>query len=281
MSPAELTSLLKTLAAQLTAEFAKPEYALSKLKHAGFKDFTEGPSEDTPVLLRQDAYKALTEAVRFTEEDGTVAETTHTARFGEIEERFYACTPTGRALYDTCLAEADAGREKDPSLPKRDMAAYEAAYRAPFAPFAKTLPGLIGQGYVYARYAPTAQGIAAANAGRALPTDLMKLVELGFVEYEGQRYEDFLPVSAAGIFASNLQQYGTKSTAHVRPTYSQAQLEEILGKRIIDSTTVYAGIDAESKLDTWKKLGLLAQVPAAERAALESAVSAYHAAVGA
>ena len=63
----------------------------------------------------------------------------------------------------------------------------------------------------------------------------MKLVELGFVEYEGQRYEDFLPVSAAGIFASNLQQYGTKSTAHVRPTYSQAQLEEILGKRIIDS----------------------------------------------
>ena len=124
---------------------------------------------------------ALTEAVRFTEEDGTVAETTHTARFGEIEERFYACTPTGRALYDTCLAEADAGREKDPSLPKRDMAAYEAAYRAPFAPFAKTLPGLIGQGYVYARYAPTAQGIAAANAGRALPTDLMKLVELGFI----------------------------------------------------------------------------------------------------
>ncbi len=280
MSPAELTSLLKTLAAQLTAEFAKPEYALSKLKHAGFKDFTEGPSEDTPVLLRQDAYKALTEAVRFTEEDGTVAETTHTARFGEIEERFYACTPTGRALYDTCLAEADAGREKDPSLPKRDMAAYEAAYRAPFAPFAKTLPGLIGQGYVYARYAPTAHGIAAANAGRALPTDLMKLVELGFVEYEGQRYEDFLPVSAAGIFASNLQQYGTKSTAHVRPTYSQAQLEEILGKRIIDSTTVYAGIDAESKLDTWKKLGLLAQVPPAERSALESAVSAYRAAVG-
>lgn len=273
-------SEIKVLAAALAAEFTKPAYALATLHHAGFKDFTEGPSEDTPVLLRQDAYKALTEPVRFTELDGSIVEATHTARFGEIEERFYACTPAGRALYDTSLAQADAAREKDPSLPKRDMAAYEAVYRAPFASFAKTLPGLMNQGFVFARFAPTAQGVAAASAGRALPTELMKLVELGFVEYEGQRYEDFLPVSAAGIFASNLQQYGTKSTATVRPTYTQAQLEEILGKRIIDATTVYAGVEAESKLETWKKLGLLAQIPANERALLEAAVTAYHVAIG-
>jgi uncharacterized glyoxalase superfamily metalloenzyme YdcJ len=268
---------IDALASALAAEFAKPAFALSSLKHAGFKDFTEGPSEDTPVLLRQDAYKALTEPVRFTEDDGSVVETTHTARFGEIEERFYACTPKGRALYDACLAEADAAREKDPGLPKRDMAAYEALYRAPFKPFAKTLPGLIAQGLVYARYAPTTRGIDAAGAGRALPTDLMQLVDLGFVEYEGLRYEDFLPVSAAGIFASNLQQYGTKSTAAVKPTYSQAQLEEILGRRIIDSTVVAAGIEAESKLETWRKLGLLAGIPAAERAALDACVAAYRA----
>jgi uncharacterized glyoxalase superfamily metalloenzyme YdcJ len=35
------------------------------LTHAGFKDVTEGPSEDTPIFLRQDAYKALTEPVEF------------------------------------------------------------------------------------------------------------------------------------------------------------------------------------------------------------------------
>jgi len=278
VSPAEVAAL----AAELTATFAGPDYALAKLKHAGFKDFTEGPSEDTPVLLRQDAYKALTEPVQFTEDDGSVVDTTHTARFGEIEERFYACTPAGRALYDTCLAEADAAREKDPSLPKRDMAAYEALYAKPFAPFAKNLEGLIRQGYVYARYLPTEKGLSAAASGAFASADLegcdlLDLAKQGFVEYEGLRYEDFLPVSAAGIFASNLQQYGTKSTAAVKPTYSQALLEEILGKRIIDATTVYAGVEAESRLETFGKLGLLARLPAAERTELEKRVAAYRA----
>ena len=261
------------LAAELTAEFARPEFALASLKHAGYKDFTEGPSEDTPVLLRQDAYKALTEPVTFTESDGTTKESTHTARFGEIEERFYACTPTGRALYDACLAEADAAREKDPGLPKRDMAAYEALYAKPFAPFPKTLPELIQKGFVYARFVVTPQGHAARNAGVTLPKDLATLVARGFVGYEGLRYEDFLPVSAAGIFASNLQQYGTKSTAAVKPTYSQALLEEILGKRIIDTTVMYAGIEAESKIDTFERLGLYSDVSADDRAQLENAVA--------
>jgi uncharacterized glyoxalase superfamily metalloenzyme YdcJ len=84
-------------------------------------------------------------------------------------------------------------------------------------------------------------------------------------------------VSAAGIFASNLQQYGTKSTAAVKPTYSQALLEEILGKRIIDATTVYAGVEAESKLETLGKLGLLGKVAPAVRAELETRVAAYRA----
>ena len=263
------------LAGSLTDELAKPEYALSKLKHAGFKDFTEGPSEDTPVLLRQDAYKALTEPVQFREDDGSTVDTTHTARFGEIEERFYACTPAGRALYDTCLAEADAAREKDPSLPKRDMATYEALYAKPFGAFPKSLPELVARGLVYARYAPTKAGIAAGKGGSIATTDLWELVRLGYADYEGLRYEDFLPVSAAGIFASNLQQYGTQSTAAVKPTYSQAQLEEILGKRIIDTNAVYAGLEAESMLETYAELGLLAKLDAARRSALESTVAAY------
>jgi uncharacterized glyoxalase superfamily metalloenzyme YdcJ len=266
---------IAALAGALTDELAKPEYALSKLKHAGFKDFTEGPSEDTPVLLRQDAYKALTEPVQFREDDGSTVDTTHTARFGEIEERFYACTPAGRALYDTCLAEADAAREKDPSLPKRDMATYEALYAKPFGAFPKTLPELVARGLVHARYAPTKAGIAAGKAGSIATTDLWELVRLGYADYEGLRYEDFLPVSAAGIFASNLQQYGTKSTAAVKPTYSQAQLEEILGKRIIDTNAVYAGLEAESTLETYAELGLLAKLDAARRSALESTVAAY------
>jgi uncharacterized glyoxalase superfamily metalloenzyme YdcJ len=259
-------------AGALLRRFAGSEFALAELKHAGFKDFTEGPSEDTPVLLRQDAYKALTEPVEFAEVDGSVVQSTHTARFGEIEERFYACTPAGRAMYDACLAEADAAREKDPGLPKRDMAAYEALYARPFAAFPKTLPELISAKLVYARYVATPKGIAAGKSGALPTTDLMELVRGGFVDYEGLRYEDFLPVSAAGIFASNLQQYGTKSTAAVKPTYTQAQLEEILGKRIVDSTTMYARFEAESKLETYRSLGLIERVSAAERRELEAAV---------
>jgi len=259
-------------AGALVRRFAAPEFALAQLKHAGFKDFTEGPSEDTPVLLRQDAYKALTEPVEFTEVDGSVVQTTHTARFGEIEERFYACTPAGRAMYDACLAEADAAREKDPSLPKRDMAAYEALYARPFAAFPKSLPELIAAKLVYARYVATPKGIAAGKSGALPTTDLMELARGGFVDYEGLRYEDFLPVSAAGIFASNLQQYGTKSTAAVKPTYTQAQLEEILGKRIVDSTTMYARFEAESKLETYRSLGLIERVSAVELRELEAAV---------
>jgi uncharacterized glyoxalase superfamily metalloenzyme YdcJ len=95
----------------LARRLQQPDLQLSKLNHSGFKDFTEGPSQDTPVFLRQDAYKALTEPVEFTNPDGAVVKTTHTARFGEIEQRFYACTPAGRALYDRCLAAADALRE--------------------------------------------------------------------------------------------------------------------------------------------------------------------------
>ena len=247
-------------------------YRLSGLKHAGFKDFTEGPSEDTPVLLRQDAYRALTEPVTFIEAGGRRIDATHTARFGEIEERFYATTPKGRALYDRCLAEADAVRERDPALPKRDFAAYEAACAAQFQAFPKTLPGLLESGLVFGRYAPTPQGMAAR--GSITTTDIHALVRQGFAQVEGLRYEDFLPVSAAGIFASNLNQYGTQSTAAVRPTYSQAQLEAVLGRPIVDSTVVYAGVEAASLLETFRALGVLQRLPEARRLELESAVQA-------
>ncbi len=278
------------LAADLTATLAKPEFALTHLKHAGFKDCTEGPSEDTPVFLRQDAYKALTEPVVFTENDGSTVHSTHTARFGEVEERFYACTPAGRALYDECLAKADAAREVDDGLPGHNPANHhrdphgiaesEALYARPFAPLPKTLAGLLAKKFVYARFAPTRAGLAAREAGTITDTDLMSLADAGLVSYEGLRYEDFLPVSAAGIFASNLQQYGTKSTAAVKPSYSQRQLEEVLGRTIIDATAVDAGIDAQSRLATYRALGLLDRVSLAERATLEAAVTAWVATTG-
>ncbi|HLP82786.1 MAG TPA: DUF1338 family protein [Phycisphaerales bacterium] len=259
------------LVAGLVARFKRDDVQLSKLKHAGFKDFTEGPSEDTPVLLRQDAYKALTEAVEFTNPDGSIVNTVHTARFGEIEQRFYATTPKGRELYDKCLSVADAAREKDPSFPKRDYPAYEAMYAEPFKAFPKTMRELLKAGLIYGRYSVTLKGMSAA-AG-SLPTDRFALVEQGYVRVEGLRYEDFLPVSAAGIFASNLNQYGTKSTAAVKPEYTQAQLEAVMGLSIINTDEQYAGMEAASLLEVYAKLGLLGKLSDGERASLERAAS--------
>jgi uncharacterized glyoxalase superfamily metalloenzyme YdcJ len=248
---------------------------LTKLKHAGFKDFTEGPAEDTPVLLRQDSYKALTEPVKFRNADGTTVDAVHTARFGEIEQRFYATTAKGRELYDRCLAEADAAREKNPGLAKKDFGAYEELYAKPFTPFPKTLPELLAQKLVCGRFTATAKGLA--SKGNISTTDLGELVRLGYVDYEGLRYEDFLPVSAAGIFASNLSQYGTKATAAQRPVHPQADLETILGRKIVDANVTYAGLQAESVLQVYSELGLLGQLPAAEKAELEKAAAAFKA----
>lgn len=229
---------------------------LSRHKHSGFKDSTEGPAADTPVLLRQDSYKALTEPVQFANPDGTVTNATHTARFGEIEQRFYATTPKGRALYDRCLAASDAAKEARPGLAKKDFAAYERLASEAFAPFPKKLIELVEQGLVFARFSATEKGRAAASSGKLKDKDLVALAREGYVAIEGLRYEDFLPISAAGIFASNLQQYGTQSTAHAKPTYTQAQLEEVLSRKILDPNETYAALEAESRAATWRELGL-------------------------
>ena len=248
---------------ELLARLETSELHLAKLRHNGFKDHTEGPAVDTPLLLRQDAYKALTEAVHFTNPDGGELDTEHTARFGEIEQRFYATTPAGRKLYDDCLAKVEAAKADKPSLVKYDFEAYAAMQAECFAPFPKTLRELLEQGLVYGRFEPTEAGLAAA--GSIETTDLFELVSLGYVAYEGLRYEDFLPVSAAGIFASNLSQYGTKSTAAAKPEYTQAMLEDILGCAIVDSDVVYRGLHADSVLVTFAALGVLDRLGDAER----------------
>lgn len=232
------------------------------LKHAGFKDSTEGPSEDTPIFLRQDAYKALTEPVAFMNPDGSTMNSSHTARFGEIEQRAYACTPKGRKLYDDCLSAAEADRDTDPSMVRRDYAAYEMAYARHFSPIPKTLGELINAGLVYATFLPTSKGLAAK--GSIQTADLRELVAQGLVAFDGLRYEDFLPVSAAGIFASNLNQYGTTFTAKTRKTYVQADLESIMGKPIVDADRVYRGVQAASIIDTLTKLGVIGKAAAGE-----------------
>jgi uncharacterized glyoxalase superfamily metalloenzyme YdcJ len=246
---------LKSIAQGLTQRLQQEDLQLTNYKHSGYKDFTEGPSADTPILLRQDAYKALTEPVVFTEEDGSTVQSEHTARFGEIEQRFYATTPAGRALYDECLARAEAERAKTPKLAQQDYAAYQREYAKCFAPFPKTLDELLKRKLVYACYKITAKGKAAGRNGEVPSDDLKNLERHGYLSVEGLRYEDFLPISAAGIFASNLGQYGTKSTATERPAYTKQTLEKIMGRSIVDTDSLYKELEAESLRKACEELG--------------------------
>ena len=250
VAPGAIDALVDQMAGTLGAG----EFDLTPYPHAGFKDFTEGPSADTPILLRQDAYKALTEAVEFVNADGSVTKAKHTARFGEIEQRFYATTARGRALYDECLARAEAERAQDPSLARTDSALYESRQAEHFAAFPKTLRGLLEAELVFGRFFATDAGKAAAAIDSIDP---FELIDRGLARYEGVRYEDFLPVSAAGIFASNLNQYGTASTAEQRPIVTREDLEQILGVGIIDTDAAYAGMQARSLLEMYQDLGLL------------------------
>jgi len=261
------------LAEKITNHLQEPDLDLSALKHSGFKDFTEGPAVDTPILLRQDSYKALTEPVTFHEPDGSTVNAAHTARFGEIEQRFYATTKAGRELYDQCLANADRAREQQPGLAKSDYQAYLQMYAEAFAPFPKTLEELLKHKLVFGRYSPTAKGLE--NKSSITTADLESLVANGYIQYEGLRYEDFLPFSAAGIFASNLGQYGTESGAAEKPVYTQQTLEAIMQRDIVDPNITYAGLEAESILNTFRELTLLDRLSADRKQELESAVAAY------
>ncbi|MEM1424858.1 MAG: DUF1338 family protein, partial [Planctomycetota bacterium] len=214
-------SAVRVHASKLADALDCAELDLRGLDHNGYKDATEGPDASTQILLRQDAYKALSERVRFVDEEPAF-ETSHTARFGEIEQRFYATTPRGRELYDGCLALVEAEAQID----QRDASGAARESKKPFAPFPDTLLGLLEDGLVYAVYEP-APGASIAPEDTLDPVEL---VRAGVLRCRGVRYEDFLPVSAAGIFASNLDQYGTASSSDDRPEYTQGDLERIIGR---------------------------------------------------
>ncbi len=230
---------LRELIARFTNSLEVEALDLASLNHNGYKHETEGPAVGTQILLRQDAYRALTEQIRFVDESPHF-ETEHTARFGEIEQRFYATTPKGRALYDSCI-RSDSGDSSESGQSR-------------FESFPSRLRDLVERELVYAVFEPGErldEGEAALDS-----RNVMDLVRDGVLLCRGMRYEDFLPLSAAGIFASNLEQYGTDSTADERPTYERTHLESIMNRPIVDSDAVYSSLQRESLHASLRSLGV-------------------------
>lgn len=158
-------------------------------------------------LLRQTSFQALSEPIKFGTSKGK-----HRARFGEVEQRGIALTPKGRALYDKLLANTEAkAKQKDPD--------YMQVLEQEFTTFPQSYEELRAQGMGYFTY--SGEGITPIT------------------------YEDFLPVSAAGIFKSNLVDGGEMEIASTQNTGRQ-QLSDIVGG-IRDPFALYAAEEAESK----------------------------------
>jgi uncharacterized glyoxalase superfamily metalloenzyme YdcJ len=201
------------------------------------KAVIEGPPRrQCPILLRQTSFKALDEPIAFTDQDQTLG--SHSARFGEIEQRGAALTPKGRALYDRLL---NAARDELGDFPNEANAArYNALMAQHFGEFPDSVEGMREQELAYFRYFATEKGLAAGGLGQSSLEDLLRD---GYVKAEPLVYEDFLPVSAAGIFQSNL---GDAAQAHYGEHSNRQAFEQALGRATIDELGLYAATQQRS-----------------------------------
>jgi uncharacterized glyoxalase superfamily metalloenzyme YdcJ len=200
------------------------------------KAVVEGPPpRRCPILLRQTSFKALQETVHFPSGEAADAGT-HTARFGEIEQRGLALTPKGRALYDQLLAQA-----RDSGGAGSTGQDYRTRLAAAFTAFPDDHATLRREGLGYYRYALTDAGRADPAAIGDLPAEA--LIAAGLASADPIVYEDFLPVSAAGIFQSNLG--GEEQRAYAAHANREA-FEQALGMQVEDEFAIYERLQAES-----------------------------------
>jgi uncharacterized glyoxalase superfamily metalloenzyme YdcJ len=210
------------------------------------KAVIEGPPRrDCDILLRQTSFKALEEAIAFAGDTGAG---THTARFGEIEQRGVALTAKGRALYDRLLASVRG--EVQVGAGGAKAGAYDDELKERFKALSDSWEELRKEGLAFFRYSATPAGIA---AGGALPRDPEALIAGGYLAFAPIVYEDFLPVSAAGIFQSNL---GTDQQQNYATGSNRAAFEAALGAAVQDELVLYAERQAASLETAMKVLGL-------------------------
>jgi 2-oxoadipate dioxygenase/decarboxylase len=214
------------------------------------KAVIEGPPRrDCAILLRQTSFKALEERILFNNSSGESAIGTHTARFGEIEQRGVALTPKGRKLYDNLLASVR--RDVQVGAAESNARDYESELAERFASFPDDWAALRSSGLAFFRYSATPAGIDAGER-HELPPTIDALVKQGFLRFDPIVYEDFLPVSAAGIFQSNL---GTDQQRNYGEHSNRAAFEAALGAEVHDELELYARAERASLEQALIRLG--------------------------
>ena len=193
------------------------------------------------ILLRQTSFLALEEEIAFS--NGAEQGGKHRARFGEIEQRGVALTPKGRRLYDEMLVRSKQLIGKRPSETHAGILAQS------FSKFPDDLNTLRQENLAYFKY-------VVQNISKSTPkgASLDYLVSSEVLGVEPITYEDFLPVSAAGIFRSNLH---SKCNTSRGVSSDQAAFEMALGCRVRDPFELYNPLE-KAPID--ECLEVLAQV---------------------
>ncbi|KAE8134249.1 hypothetical protein BDV38DRAFT_166107 [Aspergillus pseudotamarii] len=218
------------------------------------KERIEGPPpRQCPILLRQTSFKAFEETVYFRNTHGNFVKGSHTARFGEVEQRGCALTRKGRQLYDRILSRANiesTGRGVSASE-------YDSLLVNHFMEFPDDMAQLQSRQLAYFCYHLTPHGQESPGLDlQGGNMTLKQLLENKIVEYEPITYEDFLPLSAGGIFNSNL---GSTSQSKQLVMEAEADLDgfqRMLGTSIMDEFHLYAQIQENSLECCRRELGL-------------------------
>ena len=228
------------------------------------------PRRKVPILLRQTSFRALSENVSFKEEDSNESKGSHRARFGEIEKRGAALTPKGFDLYKQIL-------EKVLSQVNQADKNYKNILEQEFKEFPDTSLSLFQKKLAYFDFELNESKIdkldieskaKISNIINEFPLDklayaqdethqnLLKLIEADLLTLKFLNYEDFLPVSAAGIFKSNIVEGGF-TKASEQTLSSKEDLEQSLSQSIYDPLKLYEEESNKSLLKALKNLDKL------------------------
>ncbi|WP_353987125.1 2-oxoadipate dioxygenase/decarboxylase [Ruicaihuangia caeni] len=211
-------------------------------------DAIQGPPrwEGPDVLLRQTSFRALAEPRNFKEADGSIGTGDLRVRFGEVEARGIALTEAGRNDYDRMLRVVDE-RQKESGRPRPEVALEVWREQCPASE-----RELIERDYGFFNFAATGKSVDGEN----LPTDLLALLDGGWIVAEPIVYEDFLPRSAAGIFASNLSGEGTVDDSQDETARDQSWMARHIGVTMHNPYELYAAERDASFREAIASLGL-------------------------
>ena len=232
-------------------------YASMQARGIEMIDEIQGPPRwDGPdVLLRQTSFRALAEPRTFRAADGEVSAGTLRVRFGEVEARGIALTPAGRERFDELVAEVDRRLGQDPALVRADVAPGVWQEQLPGTERELCLEGL--GFFTYRIDEDVSAGTRSPAQSAALDVgDPAALVRAGVLHPEPIVYEDFLPRSAAGIFASNLTDSGSRDEDQGGAERDVDWMSDVVGSAVNIPEEIYARESAVSLAATLAALGL-------------------------